>query len=129
MILTLRTDNPQAEIGLYDGTKQIAEIKWQAHRRLAETIHQRISEILANHQVAPGDITGIVVYRGPGSFTGLRIGISVANTLAYGLGIPIVGTIKEKWIQDGLSKVIATPLGRFVVPEYGSDPHITVQKK
>lgn len=40
-------------------------------------------------------LTGIEVETGPGSFTGIRVGVSVANALAYSLGIPVNGKIME----------------------------------
>jgi hypothetical protein len=45
IILTIRTDKPEAEIGLYDDEKQIIYETWQAHRQLAETIHLKIKEL------------------------------------------------------------------------------------
>ncbi len=47
-------------------------------------------------------IEGIVCYEGPGSFTGLRIGLSFGNALAYTRGIPIVGARDSSWIEKGL---------------------------
>ncbi len=46
IILTIRTDKPEAEIGLYDGEQQLAYEMWSAHRQLAETIHTKIKELL-----------------------------------------------------------------------------------
>ncbi len=50
-----------------------------------------IEEILAEHKVKLTDITTITVATGPGSFTGLRVGATVANTLGYLLDIPVNG--------------------------------------
>jgi len=91
IILTIRTDKPQSEIGLYNDAKQLGYITWEAHRQLAETIHSKLGEILKSQGLKMADIRGVVAYEGPGSFTGLRIGISVANALAYVLGLPISG--------------------------------------
>src|SRR5262249_21387113 len=129
LILTIRTDNPEAEIGLYDGETKLAYEKWQAHRELSITIHKKIDEILTSHNKNLSDLNGIVCFKGPGSFTGLRIGLTVANTLAYALQIPIVGTMGENWQLDGIKMLATGKNEKLVMPEYGADPHITVQKK
>lgn len=129
MILTLRTDKPESEIGLFDGNKWLAHEAWHAHRQLAETIHQKIKEILGNQGKSLHDITGIVIYKGPGSFTGLRIGVSVANALAYGLDIPVAGASGEDWLQQGVKTLQSDQAGQAVAPEYGSAANITKPKK
>jgi tRNA threonylcarbamoyladenosine biosynthesis protein TsaB len=128
MILTLRTDKPEAEIGLFDARKPVEYQKWQAHRELAETIHDRIRTLLQLHGKDWADVTGIVIYKGPGSFTGLRIGITVANALAYSNKLPIVGTMGERWVQDGLMMLENGKDDHLVTPEYGADVHITPPK-
>jgi tRNA threonylcarbamoyladenosine biosynthesis protein TsaB len=92
MILTIRTEKPEAELGLYDSQQKVAYLTWQAHRQLAETIHKKMQEILSVKGLTLEELTGIVIYKGPGSFTGLRIGMSVANALAYSLDIPITAS-------------------------------------
>ncbi len=129
MILTIRSDQPEAEVGLYDQHDQLQYIKWQAHRELAETIHQKIGQMLKAQKRDWQDITGVVVYQGPGSFTGLRIGVSVANAIAYGLGIPVAGARGEAWLEDGQKQLAHAKKLQPVVPEYGSPPHITQPKK
>ena len=129
-ILTLRTDNPKAEVGLYRDGLQLDYIAWEAHRMLAETINSKINELIEGNDMSLGDIQGIICYRGPGSFTGLRIGLSVANTLAYSLSIPIVGIEAEQdWISRGLSALISNNTSNIITPEYGAPVHITQPKK
>ena len=128
IILTLRTDKPEAELGVYDDDKQLAYETWQAHRELAETIHKKIDEILNKSSNSLGDVKAIVCFKGPGSFTGLRIGLSVANALAYGLQIPIVATGGQDWIKQGAKKIVAGKNDNIALPEYGSLPHITKSK-
>jgi tRNA threonylcarbamoyladenosine biosynthesis protein TsaB len=128
MILTLRTDKPESEIGLYDGDKQVAYESWQAHRQLAETIHVKLKDILASKGKALSDVSGIVVYKGPGSFTGLRIGMSVANALAYSQGAPIVAAAGEDWVAEGL-KLLQIDPQKQVTPEYGMPATTTTPKK
>ena len=128
-ILTIRTDKPEAEVGVYKDGQQVTYESWQAHRELAETIHKKIDQILNKLSISLKDVDGIVVYKGPGSFTGLRIGLSVANALAYGLDIPIVGTGGEEWIVEGIANLQNGQNDKAIVPEYGDPAHITQPKK
>lgn len=129
MILTLRTDKPEAELGLYDGATQVVYVTWPAHRQLAETIHTKIKDILDAQNKELSMIEGVVAFQGPGSFTGLRIGLAVANALAYGLGVPIVGAQNPEWIAQGIARIMAGETHGQVVPFYGAEVHITPQKK
>lgn len=129
IILTIRTDSPISELGLYDNDKQIAYMKWEADRKLAETINTKIKKLLDINHVELTQLEGVLAYKGPGSFTGLRIGLSVANALAQGLNIPIVSTNKDDWINEGLKQLANGEDERRALPEYGALPHITSPKK
>lgn len=129
IILTLRTDKPEAEIGLYENSRQLAYEKWQAHRQLAETLHTKIHNVLNNQKLDWQDLQGVVVYSGPGSFTGLRIGLAVANALAAGGKIPIAGSSGEEWLKTGIDNLLEGAGETVVLPDYGAPVHITAQKK
>lgn len=129
MILAIRTDAPEAVIVVCNETTEVNRVTWQAHRQLAETLHQRIEALLSEANAHYTDLTAVVVYRGPGSFTGLRIGLSVANAIAYGLGIPIVGTTGDTWVADGLSRIRRGATTKPVLPEYGAPVHLTTPRK
>lgn len=130
IILTIRTDKPEAEIGLYEGTSQLAYTNWQAHRELAETLHTKIEELVASQDRTITDIEAVVVYKGPGSFTGLRIGLSVANALSYANAAPIVGIKgEEKWLERGIEKLLSGKNDKNIIPKYGAPVHITTPRK
>ncbi|MCA9330652.1 tRNA (adenosine(37)-N6)-threonylcarbamoyltransferase complex dimerization subunit type 1 TsaB [Candidatus Saccharibacteria bacterium] len=124
MILAIRTDKPDAELLLLGGDGLSARCEWRADRQLAETLTARIDQFLASQNVALTDLRGVAVYVGPGSFTGLRIGISVANALGAGLGVPVHALDEDTWGSS------VTGHGeRLVLPKYGSEPHITAPRK
>ena len=129
LILTLRTDNPEAEIGLYDGAQQLAYDTWHAHRELSTTLHRRIENLLKNQHKTLHDLQGVVCFQGPGSFTGLRIGLTIADSLVYGLHLPIVATMGDDWIQLGITRLTAGEDDQIALPHYGAPVHITQQKK
>lgn len=129
MILTIRTDKPESEIGLYKDGRELANETWRAHRQLAETIHSKIDNLLTGQNLKLGDIDGIVVFKGPGSFTGLRIGVSVANSLAYGLNVPIIGVNGTDWQQNGIKVLKSGKNSKQTVPEYGGEVFTTKPKK
>lgn len=128
LILTLRTDQPESEIGLFDDDKQPACLSWPAHRQLAETIHLKLKELLDAQGRSLEQLEGIIVFKGPGSFTGLRIGLSVANALADSLQIPIVATAGEEWIQSGVGRLRKRENDKIALPEYGAPPRTTTPK-
>lgn len=130
MVLALRTDAPEAELKLLnkDG-KVIGQEKWLAERRLAKESLGHLEDFLKNHKSNWNDLTGLVVFHGPGSFTGLRIGITVMNTIAYAQNIPIVGVSGDDWAEQGV-KLLQDGQGQeIVLPEYGAEAHITKPRK
>lgn len=129
MTLLIRTDQPEAEIYLYDGMHQVGAKTWHAHRQLSETIHHQIEQLLKTHQFDWASITSVGSYQGPGSFTGLRIGLTVANSLANSLNIPVVTAKGDAWVDSCLGKLSNGEDQKVVTPEYGRTARITQQKK
>jgi tRNA threonylcarbamoyladenosine biosynthesis protein TsaB len=129
IILTIRSDKPEAEIGLFENDKQLAYKTWQAHRELAETIYKKIEEILRRSSNNLDDIEGIVCFKGPGSFTGLRIGLTVGNALAYAQNIPIVASENPHWLEKGIRDLLSGQNEKIAIPEYGAEAKTTKQRK
>jgi tRNA threonylcarbamoyladenosine biosynthesis protein TsaB len=127
MILAIKTNFEPAEIYVLDDFGNILrQKKWTAERTLAKKLLDKLSKFLG------GDfkrLTGLVVFSGPGSFTGLRIGITVANTIAYTENIPIVGAGGDDWLKTGVNNLKTGKNNKIVVPEYGQEAHTTKPKK
>ncbi|MFZ1258798.1 MAG: hypothetical protein WAQ25_05000 [Candidatus Saccharimonas sp.] len=102
---------------------------WQAGRSLARDMHTYLRDRLNEHDATLSDITAIGVYQGPGSFTGLRIGLSVLNTLATALSVPIVGATGENWQSVCLQRLNQGEDDKIVLPEYGADAATTKPRK
>lgn len=139
MILTIRTDKPEAELGIFENNKQLEYFKWQADRQLADTLNKQIEEIFTRQNlknfrrasklsIKLSDIDGIVCFEGPGSFTGLRIGMSVANALAYAVSVPIVARGGDDWIATGIQDILSGKDQKIVTPKYGAEPNVTKPK-
>jgi tRNA threonylcarbamoyladenosine biosynthesis protein TsaB len=129
VILSIRTDKSSAEIGLFDGQTKVDYIVWEAHRELSVQIHQKIEELLSKNSQSYENLKGIAVFEGPGSFTGLRIGISVANALAYSLDIPVGSARDSDWINQSI-KILMNKKGKpIAAPFYGQLPKTTNPRK
>ena len=92
MIVAIESASTDCSVALAapDG-RLIAMDGWSAGHRQGHEVLPRLMALLAGRGVALGQLTAVAVGTGPGSFTGLRVGMSVAKGLAYGLGRPIVG--------------------------------------
>lgn len=93
-----------------------------------------IDLVLKKNALSPAVLKGIAVVSGPGKFSALRTGITCANTLAWTLGIPVVGVKKIQLLQkhglNTIQKIMAQAKKRnMVFPYYGKEPNITLSKK
>lgn len=126
MYIAIRTDKENAEVHLLDNNTVVDRKVWEAGRTLARDLPGVIDEMLNNDYRA---VRGVVVFAGPGSFTGLRIGITVANTLSYSLEVPIVGASGDDWLLSGAERLEGGGNDQLVTPIYNSAPKITPPKK
>ena len=128
MILGIKTDSDRAELYLLREGQVVADHSWGSGRKLSSELLDHIEAILKKNNGSWKDISGLIVFRGPGSFTGLRIGVTVANTIAYAQSVPIVGQAGADWLKEGAKRIVAGKSDTQVVPEYGSPPNITKPK-
>lgn len=86
ILLIDTADREETVVGLRIGGKTYF---LRGKRVSSQILSPLIDKILKKHQLKPKDLTGIEVNLSPGSFTGLRVGVAVANTLGNFLKIPI----------------------------------------
>jgi len=91
MLLAIDTSTEWIGIALFNGTNVLAEQTWRSKNYHTVELVPAIKEMLTKTQTKPGSLTGIGVALGPGSFTGLRIGLSVAKGIALGQKLAIAG--------------------------------------
>lgn len=84
------SEQDTVRVGLEIDGKRFEKTAQSKHLK-AQTILPLIEELLAEHHLAASDISEITVHTGPGSFTGLRVGAAIANTLGFLLHIPVNG--------------------------------------
>jgi tRNA threonylcarbamoyladenosine biosynthesis protein TsaB len=108
-ILNIETATKNCSVSLAKNGETILckEIAEQGYSH-AEKLHLFIEEIIKETGISVNDLNGIAVSKGPGSYTGLRIGVSSAKGLCYALGIPLISVdtlqvlAKQVVIENGL---------------------------
>lgn len=99
MWLGIETSSLVSSLALLEGDTLLGELTMQAGLTHSEQLVPHIELLLDQAQVDTSDLTGIVVAIGPGSFTGLRIGMGTAKAMAYALQIPLYGVMT----MDGMA--------------------------
>jgi tRNA threonylcarbamoyladenosine biosynthesis protein TsaB len=90
-ILGIDTATLVCSVALVTKDKMLAEYSLQVKKTHSERLLPLIAVVLKDAGLVPGDLNGVAVAAGPGSFTGLRIGIVTAKALGQALDVPLVG--------------------------------------
>jgi len=91
LLLAVDTSTHVASVALYDGVRVRAEHTWEPARRHTVELAPLVAVMLSQANVQAAALTGLAVAVGPGSFTGLRIGLALVKGLALARGIPVAG--------------------------------------
>ena len=91
MLLAIDTSTEWIGIALFNGTNVVAEQTWRSKNYHTVELIPAIKDMLTKTQTKPSSLTGVGVALGPGSFTGLRIGLSAAKGIALGQNLPVAG--------------------------------------
>ncbi len=128
MILAIDTATQFAGLALFDPETETvrAEHTWFSHINHTVELAPNLQAMLRMQRLTPADLTGIVVARGPGSFTGLRIGMSIAKAMAYAQDIAVVGVPTPDIIAHAHAErdlplwvILNAGRGRIVAVRYG----------
>jgi tRNA threonylcarbamoyl adenosine modification protein YeaZ len=112
VLLAFDTATPHVTVALHDGSAVVASYESTESMRHGEMLAPGIEQVLADAGVRATDLTGIAVGVGPGPFTGLRVGLVTARTLAFVRGIPVHGVCTLDILA---AEAIDTGLDEFVV--------------
>lgn len=127
MLLAIDTSTRSVGVALYDGIQVIGETTWTSHDYHTVELAPAVAEILERGRVEVSSLKAVGVATGPGSFTGLRIGLALAKGLCLARHLPLIG-IPTLDIVAAAQPVQALPLaavlhagrGRLAVGWYHS---------
>lgn len=91
MQLAIDTSTDMASLALVQDDEILAELTWRCGQNHTAQLLPQLTHLLNQTGLSLQSVSCIIVARGPGSFNGLRVGISTAKALALGLGIPVIG--------------------------------------
>lgn len=108
-VLAIDTSNQALGVALLDESenKVIGEYITNLKKNHSIRIMPAIQMLMRDCEKTPADLTKIVVAEGPGSYTGVRIGVTIAKTLAWSLKIPLVGISSLAILAAGTGRYFA----------------------
>jgi tRNA threonylcarbamoyladenosine biosynthesis protein TsaB len=123
--LAIDTSTRQTGVALYDAAQVLHEVVWRSKRRHTVELTPAIETALAMNGHTLDDLEAVAVATGPGSYTGLRIGLAVAKGLALGRHLPLVGiptfdalAYAQPLRAEPMFAVLEAGRGRLAVAQY-----------
>jgi tRNA threonylcarbamoyladenosine biosynthesis protein TsaB len=114
-LLLIETSTEVCSVALSRGNCIVAEREIKEHKAHARVISTFIEEVLSEASSKIGECDAVVVSEGPGSYTGLRVGVSIAKGLCYGAGIQLVAVSSLELLARLCIAEEETPDGNFCV--------------
>lgn len=114
LILALDTSGETCSVAITEGSRCRAEYRFRHERRLIERLPVAVQFVLADAGVEMADVEAFAVGLGPGSFTGVRVGVTMVKVWAMTTGKPVVGVssldaIAESYLVAGQARVVIAP--------------------
>ena len=117
MELCIDTSTRYASIGCSDGGELLQELTWHSQRNHSVELAPAVETLLARQKISVKDLEAVFVAKGPGAFSALRVGMSLAKSLSVGAEIPIVGVSTsdvevQPYIGISTNIIVLVPAGR-----------------
>jgi tRNA threonylcarbamoyladenosine biosynthesis protein TsaB len=135
MLLAIDTATRVASIALYEPDRVLAEYTWRTGDNHTVELMPSLVEMLERQGTEPNQLDGVAVALGPGSFTGLRVGLAVAKALASSVDIPLVGVPTLEILPHAVREmslpiwsVIQAGRGRICYAEYRHEDDTWVRR-
>jgi len=124
------TEKNLLKFALINKKSEVFLFKKEVLNKQSENMTLLFNKFLKKNKVKLDKLEKIIVNRGPGSFTSVRIGVVLANTLSYSLKIPVIGIdnfmVEKK--EDYLELLNLEPKEEFIKPFYYKEANITKSK-
>jgi tRNA threonylcarbamoyl adenosine modification protein YeaZ len=128
-VLYIDTANYICEIALFgNGSEEVASKHWESNQNETELLLTDIDQMLKGSGVDKSSIKAVAINPGPGPYTGLRVGVSSANALAFALNVPAITLKNPKDVSELMNKLIPAEFTSPVIPIYNHPPRITEKK-
>lgn len=108
MILAIDTATQWLGVGLHNGTTVLAEVGWRTHNNHTTDLSPAVKDILFKGRITVADLQAIAVTIGPGSYTGLRIGLAMAKGLALAHNLSLLGIATLDVVAAGVPRFEGT---------------------
>ena len=117
MLLAIDTSTQVMGIALYDDSMVVGEMQWTSANHHTVELTTAVELLMKRCGVKPADLSLLVVALGPGTFTGLRIGLAFAKGLAFSLHLPMLGVATFEYMAAAqplseLPMAVILPAGR-----------------
>jgi len=112
LALAIDTSTDFASLALVQADEVLAELSWRAGQNHTVQVLPHLQHLLSQARLRLESVSCIIVARGPGSYNGLRVGVSTAKGLAFGLNVPIIGisTLEAAAYQQAAAGLPVCPI-------------------
>ena len=131
MELCIDTSTRYASVGVSEEGRILAELAWRSERNHSVELAPALRRVMEHARVRMEDLTAVFAALGPGGFSALRVGLSVAKSLAMARGIPLVGVntldieaAPFRGLTDPLSAVIGAGRSKVYLATYDNQTSI-----